>query len=97
MTDKKDGITQNDQMLSLEDLEGVTGGYLFNQANNFNGGKEVWEIIDDKTGEVLATTTDKEEALLYCKLRKLSSYEIRGCASVEYLKRHHKLPKSERM
>ena len=78
--------------LSPEELESVTGGYLFNQQNIPGGGKDVWEVIDDVTGEVLGTTTDKNEALRYCKRRRLSTEEL-AYFQVEHLRYYHRLPK----
>ena len=85
-------MAEKDRELTMEELEGVSGGFLFNQQNIPGGGKVVWEVIDDVTGDVLATTTDKDEALRYCKRRRLSNKELRY-SQVENLRYRYRLSK----
>ena len=54
------------EKLNDENLKDVTGGYQF-QHRWGNERSMVYEAIDDKTGDVVATFSDRDECYRYCK------------------------------
>ena len=69
-------MTDNKKKINDDELENVSGGYLFNQSNCPGGGANVWEVIDNKTGEVLYETGDKNKAIKACKEVGLETDEL---------------------
>lgn len=75
---KDDKKTIND-----DELENVSGGYVFNQANYPNDPTSpmdrqnpYWEVLDDKTAEVLYKVKTKEEAQKSARELGLDDMEI---------------------
>ena len=63
--------------LSKEDLKKVTGGYVYNTGNiSLSGGYVKYEVIDDKTGEVLQTAKGYNEAIRIAQQRGVGTREI---------------------
>lgn len=56
--------------LTSKDIEKVDGGYLF---HNDNDG---WKVVDDETGAILESSSNKRVASQACVKRGLSCKEI---------------------
>ncbi len=71
MADKKkyDGVAE----LSLDDLDGASGGYIY---SNGDDPEYPYELIDDKTGDVLAYFARKQDAIESARLDNISTREI---------------------
>ncbi len=69
--DKKkfDGVTE----LSLDDLDGASGGYIY---SNGDDPDYPYELIDDRTGDVLAYFTRKQDAIDSAKFNGISAKSI---------------------
>ncbi len=77
---KKGGIVMENEIQKLiesEELEKVTGGYVFHVAPGCAGVEtKRWEVVDDGNGEVLGRYATRNEALEMSKLKGQSSKEI---------------------
>lgn len=59
--------------LTLEELGGTTGGYLF---TNGDDPEYPYELIDDKTGNVIAYFQNKNDAIESAKNMELSTKKL---------------------
>lgn len=65
------------ELVEPEELEKVTGGYIFNVEPGYAGVESKrWEVIDDSDGKVLGRYATKKEALKMSKIKGQSSKEI---------------------
>ena len=73
--------------LTLEDMELVNGGYVF----QFPGDDKYTEVIDDYSGEVLAKFDNPYDAYDYCTKHHLW-HRMLTWEQLTYLRRYHELP-----
>ena len=57
--------------LSEEDMKEVNGGYIYLRPDDGR-----WEVIDDKTGEVVMSCITYDGAKYECEIRGLSKYRL---------------------
>ena len=77
---KKEVSADEMKRLSEEDLEGVDGGYRYTHYWASDPCM-VFEVIDDTTGDVLATFYDEKSAWDYCRnngvnTKSISQYQL---------------------
>lgn len=72
--------------LSDENLEDVSGGYSFGHRGATDS-REVYEAIDDSTGNVVATFYDKDECYNYCMSNGLSP-EFLSPRALDHLRKY---------
>ena len=83
-------MKEDKRMLNDEELESVDGGYLFNQSSITGAEDDVWEVIDDKTGNVIYTSKNLSVCLAYCRGLQQSEKEI-NYSQVLQLRRYGKI------
>lgn len=83
---------KNEKTMKDDELENVSGGYIFNQSRIPGGGDNIWELIDDKTDRVLYRSKDKNVILDMCKGPGYSVQELRYDQLV-YLRKEGWIPK----
>ncbi len=59
--------------LSLDDLDGASGGYIY---SNGDDPEYPYELIDDRTGDVIAYFARKQDAIDSARDGKISTKEI---------------------
>ena len=76
------------EQMEDDELESVNGGYVFYHMD-FDKGKNEYQVIDDTTGEVLATHNWHQAAERDCRQRGLSG-DIVAWSTVERLRSEYK-------
>lgn len=69
----------NEKKIKNEDLESVSGGYIFDVTELYGGLRclqKKWEVIDDNTGEVRGSYSSQLKAMNKAEELGLSKYQI---------------------
>lgn len=70
-----------------ENLDEVAGGAIFHAPERVAGDKEHrWEVLDDKSGNVLGRFGTKKEAKDYCEHNRISTNRIFRFSRVEKMR-----------
>ncbi len=76
-------MKDNKKMINDDELDNVSGGYVFNRANypdspasSMDRQNPYWEVIDDETGYPIYKTKTKEEAQKAARESGLDDMEV---------------------